>query len=178
MDMTIESETVNDVSNFIYHCTNVCDEIKSKHVHCKYCSFKHVDFWNIKRHVLQCHINRAVKFNCKLFYPCKLKHMELGNTERYHFHCPVCKTTIFNRQPFSLHMQRHLLTTDDCEANSNKSRAGDRNSEEEQSCNQKTCSTKVGEANTTKNPFFFKMFYLPKVHTPQKYAETLQKSAF
>ena len=56
------------------------------------------------------------------------KHMELGITERHHFHCPVCKTTIFNRQPFSLHMQRHLLTTDDCEANSNKSRAGDRNS--------------------------------------------------
>ena len=51
-------------------------------------------------------------------------------------------------------MQRHLLTTDDCEANSNKSRAGDRNSEEEQSCNQKTCSTKVGEAKTTKTFFF------------------------
>ena len=80
MNMTIESETVNDVSNFIYHCTNVCDEIKSKHVHCKYCSFRRVDFWNIKRHVLQGHINRAVKLNGKLFYPCKLKLMELGIT--------------------------------------------------------------------------------------------------
>ena len=165
--MTLKSETVNDVSNFIYHCTKVCDEIKSKHVHCKYCSFKHVDFWNIKRHVLQCHINRAVQFNGKLFYPCKLKHMELGITERYHFHCPICKTTISNTQPFFLLMQRHLLTTDDREANSNKSRAGDRNSEEEQSCNQKTCSTKVDEAKTTKNPFLSKCSICQKSMHPK-----------
>ena len=111
IDITIESETVDDVSNFIYHCTNVCDEIKSKYIHCNYCSFKHVNLGNIKQHVLQCRINRVVKFNGKLFYPCLLKHMELGITERYHFHCPVCETTIFNMQPCFLHMQCHLQAT-------------------------------------------------------------------
>ena len=145
---------MNDVSNFIYYCTNVCDEIKSKYIHCNYCSFKHVNFGNIKQHVLQCCINRVVKFNGKLFYPCLLKHMELGITKKYHFHCPVCKTTIFNRQLYFLHMQCHLQATNDCEANSNKSRASDPNSKEEQSCNQKTCSTEVGEAKTTKILFF------------------------
>ena len=60
-------------------------------------SFKRVDFWNLKRHVLQCHINRAVKFNSKLFYPGKLKHMELVKN-----HCARLSLTIGSKSSLKI----------------------------------------------------------------------------
>ena len=98
----------NDISLFITYCTDFCDTInKSRHIHCNYCSFKHTDYWCAKRHVLQCHINRAVKFKDSYIYPCKIKHAELGISVRYHFHCPICLKTVFNKQPFCFHLERH-----------------------------------------------------------------------
>ena len=98
----------DDISLFIAYCTDFCDIInKSRHIHFNYSSFKHTDYWCAMRHVLQCHINRAVKFKDNYIYPCKIKHAELGISERCHFHCPICLKTVFSKQPFCFHLERH-----------------------------------------------------------------------